>query len=225
MPWDSVGRSDVFQFLFDYVSPYAYLASTQVRALAARHGREVEPVPVLFAAMLNAAGTRGPGEVPPKREYMFRDVERIARMLDVPIEPPATHPFNPLTALRVTGCVPRREERWRLVEALFAAAWVRGMRIEQPETVAAIASEIGADGAMLLARAASPESKERLRDVTQEAIALGVFGVPTMLVDGEMFWGVDSLPLLDRFLGGERPMDAERLARWRALVPSATRKA
>jgi 2-hydroxychromene-2-carboxylate isomerase len=221
----SGGERGVVQFLFDYVSPYSYLASTQVRALAARHARDVEPVPVLFAAMLNAVGTRGPGEVPAKREYMFRDVERIARTLGVPIEPPATHPFNPLTALRVTGGVPRMQERWRLVEALFAAAWVRGLPIDQPETVASIASEVGAEGTDLLARATSPESKEHLREVTQEAIALGVFGVPTMLVDGEMFWGVDSLPLLDRFLGGERPLDAERLARWRALVPSATRKA
>jgi 2-hydroxychromene-2-carboxylate isomerase len=216
--------ASVIRFLFDYVSPYSYLASTQVRAVAARHGRDVEAVPVLFAAMLNAAGTRGPGEVPPKREYMFRDIERIARNLGVPIEPPPTHPFNPLIALRATGCVPGRRERWRLVDALFAAAWVRGLQVERPEIVTAAASEIGADGATLLAQAAFTESKERLRDVTQEAITAGVFGVPTMLVDGEMFWGVDSLPLLDRFLGGERAVDAERLALWRALVPSATRR-
>jgi 2-hydroxychromene-2-carboxylate isomerase len=212
------------RFLFDYVSPYSYLASTQIRALAARHGREVEAVPVLFAAMLDASGARGPGEIPVRREYMFRDIERLARTLGVPLEPPATHPFNPLTALRVTACAQTGDPRWRLVDALFAAAWVRGLRIDEPDVVARVVGEAGADAKALLERAASSDAKDRLRSVTQDAIAAGAFGVPTMLVDGERFWGVDSLPLLERFLDGERVMDAERIERWRRLVPSATRR-
>ncbi len=175
------------RFLFDYVSPYSYLASTQVRAVAARHGRDVEAVPVLLAPMLNASGARGPGEIPLRREYMFWDVERLARMLGVPIAPPATHPFNPLTALRATGCVPDGEQRWRLVHALFEASWVGGLRVDRPEVVASTAIEIGLDGAALLEQAASPGSKDRLRTVTEDAIAAGVFGVPTLLVDGELF--------------------------------------
>jgi 2-hydroxychromene-2-carboxylate isomerase len=213
------------RFLFDYVSPYSYLASTQVRALAGRHGRDVEAVPVLFAAMLDANGTRGPGEVPSKREYMFRDIARIARRREVPIELPPTHPFNPLTALRVTGCVPDGQVRWRLVDAIFAAAWGRGLPVDESGMVASVASEIGLDGAALLAQAGEPGSKDRLRRATDEAIAAGAFGVPTMLADGELFWGVDSLPVLERFLGGERALDAERLERWRRVTASATRRA
>jgi 2-hydroxychromene-2-carboxylate isomerase len=212
------------RFLFDYVSPYSYLASTQIRALSARHARDVEAVPVLFAAMLNASGARGPGEIPSKREYMFRDVERLAGVLGVPIEPPVTHPFNPLTALRVTGCVPVGEGRWRLVHALFAAAWARGLRIDQPDVVALVAGEVGANGAALLEKSASPESKDLLRTATEEAIAAGAFGVPTLLVDGELFWGVDSLPLLERFLGGETAVDSERIERWRQVKASAVRR-
>jgi 2-hydroxychromene-2-carboxylate isomerase len=215
----------VIRFLFDYVSPYAYLASTQIRALAGRCGRDVESAPVLFAAMLDANGTRGPGEVPTKREYMFRDIARIARMLGVPIELPPTHPFNPLTALRVTGCVPDAEGRWRLVEAIFAGAWVRGLRVDEPGVVASLASEVGLDGAALLQQAEQPASKDRLRRATDEAIAAGVFGVPTVIADAELFWGVDSLPLLERFLGGERALDAKRLERWRSVGSSATRRA
>lgn len=216
--------TSAIRFLFDYVSPYAYLASTQIRALARRHARDVEAAPVLFAPMLDTTGSRGPAEVPSKRAYMFKDVERLARMLGVPVEPPATHPFNPLTALRVTRCVPAGEDRWRVVDALYAATWVRGLRVDQPDVVARVASEAGADGAALLQRAASTEAKDGLRTATEEAIAAGVFGVPTMLVDGELFWGVDSLQLLERFLGGERAMDAERLERWRRVTPSATRR-
>jgi 2-hydroxychromene-2-carboxylate isomerase len=215
------------RFLFDYISPYSYLASTQVQALANRHQRTVEAVPILFAGLLESTGSRGPAEVPPRRAYMHVDVMRLGRLLGVPIEAPATHPFNPLAALRATWCVPdggAEPSRWRLIEAFYRATWVRGLRIDRPEVVAAVATEAGFDGAALVEQSSAPKIKERLRTATQEAIALGAFGVPTMLVDGELFWGVDSLPLIERFLDGEKPFDAERLARWRALVPSAQRR-
>jgi 2-hydroxychromene-2-carboxylate isomerase len=212
------------RFLFDYVSPYAYLASTQIRAVAARRARDVEAVPVLFAAMLDATGGRGPAEIPAKREYMFRDVVRLGRGLAVPIEPPATHPFNPLAALRVTGCVEDVAARWRLVDAIYRATWVEGQHVDQPEVVARIASDAGLDGAALVERAGAAEAKAVLRRATEDAVAAGAFGVPTMLVDGELFWGVDSLPLLDRFLGGENAVDAAVVERWRRVAPSATRR-
>jgi len=213
------------RFYFDYVSPYAYLASTRVRGVAARHGRRVAAVPVLFAAMLDASGARGPAEIPPKRDYMHRDVVRLARELGVVIEPPATHPFNPLVALRATGCVDDLEARWRLVDAIYRAAWQRGERVEQPETVARAAAEAGLDGAALLERAGGAEAKAALREATDAAIAAGAFGVPTMIADGELFWGVDALPLLERLLGGENVADAARMARWRSVEPSAVRRA
>src|ERR1700733_5896737 len=131
------------RFLFDFVSPYSYLASTQIRDLAARHGRSVEAVPVLFAGMLDATGNRGVAEIPAKREYMSWDVVRIARVLCVPIEPAATHPFNPLTALRVTGCITDQAARWQLVDALYRAAWVERQRVDQPEVVARVADQVG----------------------------------------------------------------------------------
>jgi 2-hydroxychromene-2-carboxylate isomerase len=87
-----------------------------------------------------------------------------------------------------------------------------------------VADMVGFDGAALVAAAAGPEAKQRLRANTDEALAAGVFGVPTVRVDGELFWGVDSLPHLDAFLGGEGALDAELVARWRAVLPSVTRK-
>ena len=212
-------------FLFDYVSPYAYLASTQIRALAARHGRAVEAVPVVFGALLTAHGTRGPAEVAAKRDYLFKDVIRLGRALSVPIEPPATHPFNPLVALRATVAVADTGMRWALVEALFRAAWVEGRRVDAPEAVEGVAREAGLDGAALVVAAAGPEAKQRLRANTDEALGAGVFGVPTVRAEGELFWGVDSLPHLDALLAGKGDIDAEVLARWRAVAPSVTRKA
>jgi 2-hydroxychromene-2-carboxylate isomerase len=210
------------RFLFDYVSPYAYLASTQIGALAERHQRQVEPVPVLFAGLLDATGTRGPAEIPAKRAYLFRDVVRLARLLGVALEPPATHPFNPLVALRVTGCVADPAARHRLVAALYRATWVERERVDQPEVVARVAEGVGLDGRALLESAASPEGKARLRHSTEEALAAGAFGVPSMLAEDELFWGLDSLPLLDRRLAGER-IDPARIEGFLSVAASARR--
>ncbi|MBX3189188.1 MAG: 2-hydroxychromene-2-carboxylate isomerase [Labilithrix sp.] len=213
------------RFFFDYVSPYAYLASTQLPALASRRGVEVEHVPVLFAAMLDASGARGPGEVPMRRDYMFHDIVRLARLFGVPLEPPATHPFNPLVALRVTHGVEDARERRALVDALFRAVWVESLAIDRPEVVANVARGIGLDGDALVDRASRPDAKARLRAATDEAIAARVFGVPTMIASGELFWGVDSLHLLERFLDGADATDPSVIERWRRVAPSASRRA
>jgi 2-hydroxychromene-2-carboxylate isomerase len=211
-------------FYFDYISPYAYLAWTQIGALAARCGRVVEPVPVLFAALLNASGGVGPAEVPAKRRYVFLDTLRSAHVLKVPLQPPPTHPFNPLLALRVSSLPMANDERVRVVNALYAATWAGGGGVSEPERVVAALSSSGLDGAALVAGAAGEDAKARLRRQTDEAIARGTFGVPTLFVGDEMFWGYDSLPHLERFLRGELPGLSAHLQSWRDLPASAVRR-
>jgi 2-hydroxychromene-2-carboxylate isomerase len=96
--------------------------------------------------------------------------------------------------------------------------------VDNPEVVAHIADAVGQDGRALVEQAASAEAKARLRQATDEAVRAGAFGVPTVFVDGEMYWGVDSFPYLDSLLSGERTMDQADVARWRAVVPSAVRR-
>lgn len=211
----------MIRFYFDYISPYAYLASTQIESLAKRHGHALVLEPVLFAGLLGASGSKGPAEIPLRREYMFRDVARLASWLEVPIAPPASHPFNPLAALRITLAA-EPADRARLMHALFRAAWVESRSIEQGDTVAGIASAIGLDGAALLAR--SGTLKDALRIATDAAVAAKVFGVPTFTVNGELFWGVDSFGLLHRFLAGVAPPDEALHERFLALAPTATRR-
>lgn len=194
------------RFLFDFISPYAWLAWTQVHALATRHGREVEPVPVLFAAMLDAWGHKGPAEIPPKREHLMRDVARHARRLAVPLSPPPAHPFNPLLALRVASLPMPEDARRKLIDALYDATWATGEGVETPERVATAADRAGLPGAELVERAAQQENKDRLRDATRAAIERGVFGVPTLDVDGELFWGTDGIDFAGAFLRGEDPV-------------------
>jgi 2-hydroxychromene-2-carboxylate isomerase len=212
------------RFCFDFVSPYAYLAWTQIHALAARRGRAASPVPVVFGAILDARGQKGPAEIPEKRAYLFKNCVRLAADLGVPFAPPPAHPFNPLLALRAVLTSMPEAARRTLVDHLFAAAWGGGGGIAEPGDVAAAAVAVGLDGEEVVREAGTPDVKARLRRNTEEALAAGAFGVPTVLADGELFWGVDSLGHLDRFLEGRDPVTPEMVARWAALPAAAVRR-
>src|SRR5215831_11998156 len=176
---------------FDYISPYSYLAWKRIHEIAARHGREVDPVPVLLGGILDAIGTRGPAEIPAKRAYLAKDLTRLASAHGVPLVPPPAHPFNPLLALRVTSVPMEPATRLALVHAIFDRIWAQGESIVERDAVAALCRSVGlADD--ILARAETVENKDRLRRNTEEALAAGAFGVPTLFVDGEMFFGQDS---------------------------------
>lgn len=211
------------RFYFDFISPYAYLANERIYDLARAHGREVTWVPVLFAAMLDVYGHKGPAEIPPKRVYTFKQVSRCAHDQGVPLVPPPAHPFNPLLALRLASLDLPRPERRKLIDRLFRRAWAEGRDLTEADGVSAALDAGGFDGAALIARASAPETKAALRSQTEAAVAGGVFGVPSFEVDGEVFWGQDALGHLDRFMRGDDPIDPEMLARWRDLPAGSKR--
>jgi 2-hydroxychromene-2-carboxylate isomerase len=205
-------------FHFDFLSPYAYLAWTQIHGIAERHGRTVAPVPTLLAALLAHGKTKGPAEIPAKRIYLVADTVRTAKVLGVPYAPPASHPFNPLLALRIASLDGSAEEKRARIDALYTAAWARSEPIETEADAAKIV------GSVLARRATEQDAKDRLRKQTEDAIACGVFGVPTMFVGRAMFWGVDTLPHLERHLRGDGIDEAEELKRWIGVRSTAQRK-
>jgi 2-hydroxychromene-2-carboxylate isomerase len=213
----------VIRFYFDYISPNAYLAWTQLPALAQRNGFSIEPVPVLFAGLLEAHRQLGPAEVLPKMQWMWRNVARKAALIGVELNAPAFHPFNPLLSLRASSSPLQPEQKLRLIDALFGAVWIRALHVAEPTVVEQLAAEAGLDGAALIAQASESECKARLRKQTDQAIAEGVFGVPTMAVGTELFWGYDDLPFLQRFLDGKDPTGTASWASAGSLKSSATR--
>lgn len=194
------------RFYFDYISTNAYLAWHVLPEMAARHGATIEPIPTLFAGLLASTGQLGPAEVPLKARWMWRNNLRKAARLRLPLNPPAYHPFNPLLSLRVSSLPMPPAERRRLISALFEAVWVRGLHVSDPQVVAEVATGAALDGPALVAAAQTPEAKARLRQQTDAAIAAGVFGVPSMAVGDEVFWGYDDFPYLDTFLAGDDPI-------------------
>ncbi|MCR9161825.1 MAG: 2-hydroxychromene-2-carboxylate isomerase [Nannocystaceae bacterium] len=212
------------RFSFDFISPYAYLAWAKLHDFAARHRLEVEAQPVLFAALLDAYGHKGPAEIPPKRVYTFKHVVRLAADQGLPLRPPPAHPFNPLLGLRIAALALPPTALRGVIDVLFARVWASGTGITDPVAVAEALTAAGHDGAGLVKAASQPEAKARLRALTDAARERGVFGVPTLEVDGELFWGQDSFGHIERFLRGEDPATAERIAQWEGLPAQAQRK-
>lgn len=206
--------SRTIRFYFDYISSNAYLAWTQLPALAQRYAATIEPVPVLFAGLLEAHGQLGPAEVIPKAIWTAKNNLRKAALLGVPLVPPKFHPFNPLLALRVSSLALPDRQRAGIISALFEAVWARGLHVSEAPVVRALLVELGLDGDALVTEAESPAAKSALRRQTDEAIARGVFGVPSMELDEELFWGYDDFPYLELRLAGRDPLDPAQWRKW-----------
>ena len=181
-------------FWFDPISPFAYLAFERLPEALVGCSYSVEYRPVLFAGLLAHWGQKGPAEIEPKRAWTFRHLAWIADQQGIPMQVPAVHPFNPLPLLRLAlAAGPNR----RVTEAVMRHVWRGGADAADPARIAALTK------ALAPAReSAAPEVKTELRQATEAAIALGVFGVPTFELDGRLFWGLDALPMLRAALEG-----------------------
>ena len=180
-------------WVFDVISPFAYLAFPRLAELPPQV--DLHLVPVLFAALLDRFGQRGPAEIPSKRRFTYRFVLWRARRLGLPLRMPPAHPFNPLAALRL---VVAAGSNLRAAGTVLAAVWRDGRDLTDPAVIAEIAGELGvADPHTALA---APAMKQRLRDNTQWAAAQGVFGVPTLVIGPELFWGHDAFDMALEYL-------------------------
>ena len=211
------------KFYFDYISHNAYIAWTQIGKLANKYGKVVEPVPVLFAGLLKAHNQLGPAEIPVKLNWMTSNVLRKAALLNIPLNPPASHPFNPLLSLRATLIDIDNEKRMQLINRIFNGVWVEGLDVTNPEIMAGIFENCGINSQQALAECNSPPVKARLLENTNQAIDNAVFGVPSMVIKNELFWGYDDFPYLELFLKGEDSLDKKRLEKWVDVKPTAQR--
>jgi len=188
---------------FDFVSPFAYLQSEQLGELGAK--TRVRYRPVLFAALLSAHGHKGPAEIARKRVFTYRFVVWRAKRLGIPLKMPHEHPFNPLPLLRLAIACDGAPDA---VHRIFRFVWRDGRLPDLPIEWAELVNDLRLPDADR--RIQDPEVKDALRRNTDEAIARGVFGVPTIAVGDELFWGADATAMAaDYIAAGSRWTDPE----------------
>jgi 2-hydroxychromene-2-carboxylate isomerase len=181
---------------FDVISPYAYLAFERLPLALQGLSYQVIYKPVLFAALLGHHGQLGPAEIAPKRTWTYRHMQWLAREHGIALQVPASHPFNPLSLLRLAVACGRDGACNRYVaHTIFHHVWCSGLEAADPARLDTLAAQLQP------ARALDDASvKAQLRANTQAAIAVGAFGVPSMLVDGQLMWGLEALPMLRQYL-------------------------
>jgi len=190
-------------FYFDFSSPYSYIASEWIEALAARHGRTVQWHAMLLGATFQVTEIRSPVSYPLKREYSLRDFERSARFAGVPLKMPAKFPIATQNAARVFWWLNDNEGAERAVawarhglRSLFA----RGVDLSDNAALRVLCTEFGLDADQAEAAWNDPQRKARLKAVNDAAITTGVFGAPFFVIDGEPFWGNDRRAQIERWL-------------------------
>ena len=202
---------------YDFISPYSYLQCATFPALPG--DLEVHLKPVLFGALLDQAGTLGPAEIPGKREHTYRQTLWLAQRHGVPMRLPPRHPFNPLSVLRLAVAI---QAPLPTVRRIFDFIWAEGRDPSEPAEFASLASSLGiADAA---ARIAEPSVKAGLKSNTDEAIAAGVWGVPTFVIDGLCFWGFDSGQMMLDYLSNPPVFRSGEHARIAGLPSGIRRK-
>jgi 2-hydroxychromene-2-carboxylate isomerase len=206
----------IADWYFDFVSPFSYLQCERLQS----HAGSIRPHPVLFAAILDANGQKGPAEIAAKRVFTYRFVIWQAKAQRIALKFPHAHPFNPVPLLRLAiAC----DCRLDAITQIFRFVWRDGRLPDLPIEWAELADQLGVPDAD--ARIADPDVKAELRRTTDAAIARGVFGVPTIAAGNELFWGADATEMaLDFIRAGGRYADPE-YARVAALPSAAVRSA
>ena len=183
-------------FYLDFISPYAYLAFEKLPQALEGLSYSVDYRPVLFAGLLKHHGQLGPAEIATKRDWTYRQVLWLGHSEGIPLEMPAAHPFNPLALLRLAvACGSNGLANRYACETIFRHVWRGGEDASDAQRLEVLRAKLAP------ARdAAGDEVKAELKANTEDAIAQGVFGVPTCVVDGRHFWGFDALAMLRAYL-------------------------
>ena len=190
-------------FYLDFISPYAWLAFNALPQALQGISHRVVHKPILFGALLKHHGQLGPAEIATKREWTYRQVLWLAHQQGCALRLPAAHPFNPLSLLRLAlACDADGQPSRYVCEQVFRHVWCSGEDAADAQRLQSLTAQL-----QPVRDLAAPEVKQALQGNTDEAIAQGVFGVPSFVVDGKVFWGQDALPMLRAYLLGDAWFD------------------
>ncbi len=215
-------------FYFDFLSPFSYFAWKNLGKIKEQvNDLQINYYPVIMGKLFQNFEIKGPGEVPPKRDFLFRQMIRYASKNNIPFTTPKSHPFNPLYALRVAlkeNCQSCQENQEEVIAALWQLSWNKqndsetGIDMGDPDQLVAGLNRLGIKGEELLEKTYQREVKNALKNNIVSATEKGVFGVPSFVVDGELFWGNDSIETLIDYLNGEDNLDRDHYNKLRSNI-------
>ena len=198
---------------FDFLSPFAYLQNCRLDEFPSN--LFINRKPLLFAGLLNHWGTKGPAELYAKRLFTYRHVQWLAGQLEVPLCIPEKHPFNPISLLRLciaAGCSKKA------VDAIFNCVWVEGLSVNDPENWERFCEAANISESEASEKISRPEIKQELKLNGEEALEQGIFGVPTLVVEGHLFWGSDSTDMVLEYLSDPQLFGSSEMKRLETLL-------
>lgn len=194
--------SRTIEFFWDCVSPYTYIAATQIEGLARDCGAQLRWRPFLLGGVFKAVGNRPPAQLPPKGKHLFIDLARWAKYYGIPLTMPSAFPSNSITAQRIATAMADDPRAPELAKALMHRYWGAGEDIADEKVLRSVLQALELDAEALLAAAGDPSVKERLKANTEEAVQRGAFGAPTFFIGEDMYWGSDRMDLMRAQLSG-----------------------
>jgi len=189
-------------FYFDFSSPYGYLASQKIEALAAKHGRSVNWCPILLGAIFKVTGSAPLPSLPLKGDYAKRDFLRSAAFHGIPMKYPSAFPISGVAPTRAVIWLKGKEPAKvpALVKALYRAFFVDDVNISDVDNVIKVAASVGCNADELRAALNDQAIKDKTKSEVDAALAKGVFGSPYIVIDGEPFWGIDRFDQIEKWL-------------------------
>jgi 2-hydroxychromene-2-carboxylate isomerase len=203
--------SKSIHFYFDYISPYAYFAWRRIPSLAKKYNRKIEAHPVVFGKLLDKWGQLGPAEIPPKNNWLNQYCLRYSTINGFEYNPPKKHPFNPLAALRMSLREVSGINQFQVIDAIFEGGWSQGADLGDLPTLISLLEKQSIDGENVSQQISKPYVKNLLVNETNVAIDKGVFGVPSIIIDDNLFWGNDQMEHIELLLAGKDPLNREKL--------------
>jgi 2-hydroxychromene-2-carboxylate isomerase len=189
-------------YFFDYVSPFSFLANTQLAGISERTGAEFVYRPFLLGGVMQATGNSPPVSVAAKARYMPTDIQRWCARYGVALTPNPHFPVKTIHAMRGAIAAQERGDLPVYHEALFRAVWQEGKNVGDPQVLRDVVKAAGLDADAIMSRIGEQDIKDSLRANTEDAVERGAFGAPTFFLDGEMFFGNDRLDFLEEKLRG-----------------------
>lgn len=189
-------------FYFDFSSPYSYIASCLIEKTCEENGADLKWRPMVIGGLFKSNNTTPPFTIPNRSRYMAMDLEDVTDFYGIAYQARTNFLFNPILALRATLAASRNGEQGKALHALFHGAWAKDLDLGDQETAIGLLNDAGLNGAALVEMTKEDTIKSQLRENTERADGLGIFGAPFSVVnDGEkMFWGHDRLEILGHYL-------------------------